>query len=30
VALGSPGEGRHAFFAQDPTAFPDILDFLAG
>ena len=23
-------EGGHAFFAQDPAAFPDILDFLAG
>ena len=23
-------EGGHAFFAQDPQAFPDILDFLAG
>jgi 3-oxoadipate enol-lactonase len=23
-------EGGHAFFAQDPTAFPEILDFLAG
>jgi len=23
-------EGGHAFFVQDPSAFPDILDFLAG
>jgi 3-oxoadipate enol-lactonase len=23
-------EGGHAFFAQDPAAFPEILDFLAG
>ena len=23
-------EGGHMFFIQDPTAFPDILDFLAG
>ena len=23
-------EGGHAFFAQDPTALPEILDFLAG
>ena len=23
-------EGGHGFFAQDPTAFPEILDFLAG
>jgi hypothetical protein len=22
-------EGGHAFFAQDPSAFPDILNFLA-
>jgi pimeloyl-ACP methyl ester carboxylesterase len=23
-------EGGHAFFVQDPVAFPDVLDFLAG
>ena len=23
-------EGGHAFFAQDPSAFPEVLDFLAG
>lgn len=23
-------EGGHGFFAQDPTAFPEVLDFLAG
>ena len=23
-------EGGHAFFAQDPAAFPDVMDFLAG
>jgi 3-oxoadipate enol-lactonase len=36
IAAGVPGaelhvyEGGHAFFAQDPAAFPAILDFLAG
>ena len=36
IAAGIPGaelrlyEGGHAFIAQDPAAFPDLMEFLAG